>query len=788
MAERVVSPAVFTRERDLSFLEQGVAEIGAAFIGPTAKGPAFIPQIVESQTDFERVYGVGDGTSYMPYAVNSYLSEAARATVVRVLGLGGYEGTSAQVARLELTGSGGNYIFAVIHPSVSASSLVSATVGGLELGEDFDLTLSGSDGSFTQSNLSAFSGSSAYALKRLGTNVDNRKGGYVYAIYPDAYDLAGGAGGASASVTVDSALVDFTGQDYNNATTPWIKSQTVGGDRQNLFKFHTLNDGTNANKDVKISIQSIKPGRLSGSFGTFSVLVRAYSDTDQKVEILEQFDNLTLDPTSTDFVLRRIGTSAPYQDPVTSETYYAGDFSNKSRYVRIEGGPEIYSVSSDALPYGFAAVTIPLVAGASVVPPAELITTRWYSGSNTDGFTAGASEDVRTFYGWNGSILNDTNRSYQLPIPTSATTAANMKTSSGSIVTEFSLENLSDNEADGTRAIDLRNADVGLRKFTVPFQGGFDGFAPNTERAVGQNITSTNTQGFNLSVSTTSGSEAYKRAIDSISNPEAWDINLLTIPGVNHEQHQYITEYALQKVEDRQDCFYIMDLASWGATIETVTERANALDTNYAGGYYPWVRVLDPNTGLFLWAPPSVVLPEVYAFNDNVAAEWFAPAGLNRGGIPGAQQVKSRLPLASRDQLYENKVNPIVTFPGTGIVAYGQKTLQESASALDRINVRRLLIAVKKFIASSSRYLVFEQNTETTRNRFLNIVNPYLASVQERQGLYAFRVVMDETNNTPDIIDRNILKGDIYLQPTKTAEFIILDFNILPTGATFPNG
>jgi phage tail sheath protein FI len=145
----------------------------------------------------------------------------------------------------------------------------------------------------------------------------------------------------------------------------------------------------------------------------------------------------------------------------------------------------------------------------------------------------------------------------------------------------------------------------------------------------------------------------------------------------------------------------------------------------------------------------------------------------------------NRLTNAERDTLYEGKVNPIAQFPGTGICVWGQKTLQDKPSALDRINVRRLLLVVRKYIASTSKYLIFEQNTATTRNRFLNIANPYLESIQQRQGLYAFKVVMDETNNTPDVIDRNILAGAIYLQPTKTAEFIKIDFNILPTGAAF---
>jgi phage tail sheath protein FI len=187
-----------------------------------------------------------------------------------------------------------------------------------------------------------------------------------------------------------------------------------------------------------------------------------------------------------------------------------------------------------------------------------------------------------------------------------------------------------------------------------------------------------------------------------------------------------------------------------------------------------------------MWVPPSVVMPGIIAYSDRVSEPWFAPAGLNRGGITEAIEAYTRLTQDERDDLYENRINPIASFPNEGVVAWGQKTLQAKPSALDRINVRRLLIALKKFIASSSRYLVFENNTAVTRNRFLNIVNPYLESVQQRQGLYSFKVIMDESNNTPDVIDRNILYGQIYIQPAKAAEFVVLDFNILPTGAAFP--
>ena len=202
--------------------------------------------------------------------------------------------------------------------------------------------------------------------------------------------------------------------------------------------------------------------------------------------------------------------------------------------------------------------------------------------------------------------------------------------------------------------------------------------------------------------------------------------------------------------------------------------------------YYPWVQIADPDLNKSVWVPPSVVMGGIFAFNDKVAHPWFAPAGLNRGGIDIAIQAERKLTQGNRDDLYDSNVNPIATFPGQGVTVFGQKTLQKKASALDRINVRRLLIRVKKFIASSSRFLLFEQNNSALRGRFLNIVNPFLEQVQAQSGLTAFRVVMDETNNTPDVIDRNQLVGQLFLQPTRTAEFIVLDFIVQPTGATFP--
>ena len=302
----------------------------------------------------------------------------------------------------------------------------------------------------------------------------------------------------------------------------------------------------------------------------------------------------------------------------------------------------------------------------------------------------------------------------------------------------------------------------------------------------GGDIVNTNTQGFDLSDSAASGSVAYKRAINSISNPDEFDINLLVTPGVIHGLHSTVTNHAISKVESRADAFYIMDATSIGDSISTVKNTIKTLDTNYAATYYPWVKIVDRDTSRPVFVPPSVVLPGVISYTDQIAHEWFAPAGLNRGGLTTVLEAKTRLTHAERDDLYENKINPIASFPGQGVVVFGQKTLQTKPSALDRINVRRLLIALRKFIASSSRFLVFEQNTQALRNRFLNIVNPYMEQVQQNSGLSAFRVVMDDSNNTPDVVDRNQLVGQIFIQPTRTAEFIVLDFVVQPTGATFP--
>ena len=277
----------------------------------------------------------------------------------------------------------------------------------------------------------------------------------------------------------------------------------------------------------------------------------------------------------------------------------------------------------------------------------------------------------------------------------------------------------------------------------------------------------------------------YSVAINLLENTDAYDFNVVYAPGLTSQNASSQVSSLLLVAQGRGDNIAVIDMVGYGAQIGTVISNAVSYDNSYGATYWPWVQIRSRETGKLNFVPASTLVPAVYEYNDKVSAEWFAPAGLNRGSLSTVLQPERKIGVNDRNILYQGKVNPIATFPGVGTVIYGQKTLQQKPSALDRVNVRRLLIALKSYIGQLGEQIVFEPNTQVTRNKFLSQVNPYLESVQQRQGLYAFQVVMDETNNTPDVVDRNQLVGTIYLQPTKTAEFIQLDFNILPTGTSF---
>lgn len=606
-----------------------------------------------------------------------------------------------------------------------------------------------------------------------------------------------------------------------HATTPWILSQAVASwdgstapTRFRLFKAHTLADGTNTNTSYKLEISNVKlAGQVAGSdWGTFTVTVRKYSDTDKKPVILETFQNCNLNPDSSNFVARRIGDRYNYIN-FAGKIIEFGTFANMSKYIRIEMATTPWPTT--AAPAGFEALITPINSTmANWTVPIRYTRASLYgvdpgkypSGIAFNDAPTGADSELAALYPTSstGNGVEDDNKQYFAPYPTFGAYPSIGRNTVFALDQTISEWGYNAPASTGTYLDPALSGSVPyiagsdettmakMRKFIVGFQGGFDGQSPAIPINVGSDIAPGNTQGLDCTDITTGGSIAYKQCIAALGNADEFDINLIATPGIVHQHHPYITNLVVDMCEKRGDCFYIMDLHVTPATegsvgqIDEVVYYAKAYDTNYAAAYYPWIKILDTNTNKIIRVPPSVVLPAIYASNDKVAAEWFAPAGLNRGGITQAIQVCDRTTHEERDVLYEGKVNPIAAFPGQGICVWGQKTLQNAASALDRVNVRRLLINIKKYFASISKFLVFEQNVSSTRNKFLSIVTPYLESIQQRSGLYAFQVQMDEKNNTPDLIDRNILYGQVWLKPARTAEFIILDFNIMPTGASFP--
>ena len=883
MAERTVSPAVFTKEIDQTFLTQGISQIGGAVVGPFSRGPAYSPTIVRTIAELEDLFGIPEGKYYQPFTAREYLKHQGVVTIVRVGDLGGYRQENALVIKAvvtdttdysgtlsgSLTGSldtpeeGDEVVIGVLANTLWADNgqpAVDAIRDGFEnTTVDKETSLMFYEGEIiddegnevvvgnfestlylrrTVRTVDEDTGEVIESIQSLKSNYDSD---YVFSIDPKAPDSLQNIFGRAPKKNIEPAYfysyfenaqerifnnimngvkykievetsneaIVFEYEDSKTeeilddpwqpgavsfscrpAETPWIQSQKISGRRYNLFKVWTRNMGSSANREIKIGVYNVRtPGSIQDTdYGTFSLIVRAFNDSDRGQNVVENYDAVTLDPLSPRYLPRVIGDRFTTINNKGKLIDY-GDYINLSNWIRIEM-PSDSTPPPNAMPYGHGSYFTP-IAGYET-PPIQYSHASQYE-----------RQPGRYF---NGAVFNQSSPDGILELPRTArdtselfaplpylSDAAGMgyyMDEPGQVEEEVDGETTSyavDAIPVNPPAVD-ELATAKLRRFLVGFQGGFDGKAPNHPIYLGKHITENNVQGLDCSKRFSSGTKGYVRAFAALSNQDEFDINLLVTPGLSLDLHRTVINRGIDLCESREDCFYILDCVSahnQPGRVDDAVQQVSTIDSNYCATYYPWVKIIDPATNVLQPYPPSALMMSVYASNDKSAAEWFAPAGLNRGGIESAVTVMDRLNFAERDQLYEGKVNPIAAFPGQGIVAFGQKTLQRRASALDRVNVRRLLINLKKFIASSSRFLLFEQNVASTRNRFLNIVNPFLENVQQRHGLYAFRVIMDESNNTPDLIDRNILYGQIFLQPARAVEFVILDFNLTPTGASF---
>jgi len=769
-----ISPIVNITENDKSFIQSGVSEIGAAIVGPTTKGPAFIPTLISSTSEYNQIFGTADGYSYVPYTVREYLNNASQMTVMRVLGLGGYEHDN--IAHLVMSGSYGKKVISTFHRSTQltendpnedlGTSTITHTIGS----DAFNLHLEGTNtGEYTDYETSLDSTSANFISKLVKIQPVTDDVAYAYSLFTE---------NISDYLTTDvssSLSLEYTNlvmnTDYQTASTPWITSQTVGGRRIPLIKFNTISHGNNVNTEIKVTIDNIKFGsEVPGTdYGTFTVNVREIDDNDRQQKVLESYVNVSLDPSATNYITRIIGDKI--NTYIDGKIIKQGDFDNASNYitVTVADGVKNKSLSPILIPWGFKALKQPTVVPAGTnLPVTDYVTDQVYSGEYNS----------RIYYGFNFDFNNTDNKNYLMPIQENTTVGLNE---------DFDLDNYTINVDSPTDAgVVISQADViSARRFIIPFQGGFDGIDPATTKNMDSEITSTNSMGYDFSNSTAKGSVAYNMAYTLLSNTDIYDFNLLLTPGLIYNLHSYPVTRGIDLCETRGDAFYVMDTVTLTTNVKATASSTDTLDSNYTATYYPWVKILDVDNNVFKWCPPSVVVAGAISYNDSVGYEWFAPAGLNRGITNSVIETYVPLSQPDRDILYDARVNPIATFPREGIVIWGQKTLQVNASALDRINVRRLLINVKKFIASVGKYVLFEQNTRTTRNNLLNTINPYLDSIVQKNGIYIFKVQIDSNNNTGDVIDRNLMKGSIFLQPTKTAEFLSIDLNIQKTGTEY---
>ena len=786
MAETLLSPGVLARENDQSFITQQPAEIGAAIIGPAALGPVEVPTLVTSFSEYSAIFGTTVQSASIAYsyltslsANNYFQSGGSSLLVTRVTPENFTSATSSFMSTVD--GSGlltGDTNAAALFTSV-ADAGTSFTGSGIEIyaaPQTYTQTGTGTGATFAlQTNNGVLTGVTAsaagngYEVGDTITFSSNDVGGspLVTTELTGSATLGFAGGNDAGSFTITQGATAATqaivsGTNSTGVTGVTFTLTTAGGDGSAAI---TTITATSVGEGVKVgTIFTISNDAINSAIG-------AGSGTGDTVITVTALD-LVADTAELKIVESNL---VDLNQPFVLETISEGEVMNTGVQELSEGA--LATGSAQNVRWSIAGVntgsgTFSLLVRRGNDNANQQTVLEQYSNVSLDPYQPNyiaaqigdiskrlVNEGADYFVQESGSYAN-LSRYVRVK-------SVNMKTpnyfdNNGQAKSQFTgslpaVQSGSFNGAVGKNIVDGRVAN---------FYGDIgNGAAFDTQGLTGSN---------------------YDNAIALLGNIDEYQYNVISAPGLLNATHATQTTALINNSINRGDNIAVLDLVKYGSSVASVSQAASAFDNSYAATYWPWVQMIDPQTGELVYCPASTVIPGVYVFTDASSEPWFAPAGLTRGALGQVVRAERKLTANNRDTLYEANVNPLATFPQAGVVVFGQKTLQKRSSALDRVNVRRLLIALKGFISGVSDNLVFEQNTIATRNNFLSVVNPYLEGVQQRQGLYAFKVVMDDTNNTPTVIDRNELVGQIFLQPTKTAEFVILDFNVLPTGATFP--
>lgn len=632
-----------------------------------------------------------------------------------------------------------------------------------------------------------------YITGVLGTDCHDRGTRvFVEEIYPNLlqYLLDGGYIYGLGADLIHISNIDNYKQQYQTPETPWVVSELRGNQVVKLFKFISISDGSAANKEIKISIQNIKPDTKE-----FDVIIRQWNDTDSRPSILESFVKCNLDPSSNNFIAKRIGTAD-------------GENVLNSRFVMLVMNP---NAPIDAFPAGFEGYVVRNYVGTNgtALPPFINYKTS-YDPENERikkvylGITDTIGIDQNMF-NWKGLT--------QAGTYWTATTKGFHMDSGATIAGDFEVGEFEFRDDIGIEGTEYES--INARKFTfVPYLG-FDGWdcyrtsRTNTDRyRVGK-------AGFTAGVNYgqfvqlgpqdgTSDLYAYWNGIKTFANPESVNINVFATPGIDYADNNYLVQETIDMIEEeRADSVYILTspenvevenndpLVGFGFNQVTINDASSLvdlleaanIDSNYTATYWPWIQERDNENNVNVWLPPTLEVCKNIALTDNVSFPWYAVAGYNRG-LTNAIQARIKLTEDDRDTLYDGRINPMATFSDVGVVIWGNKNLQVKDSVLDRLNIRRLLLQARKLITAVGVRLLFEQNDQIVRNQFLNLVNPILDNIRKERGLADFRV---QLSNDPEEIDRNEMRGKIFLKPIPSLEYIVIEFNVTPTGASFDN-
>ena len=687
--------------------------------------------------------------------------------------------------------SRGRYSSEILTYEVTGTTQVSlAEVTDIELNPlgEFQINVTGATGGAKSFNCTLDTTSTKYIKKVLGSDVFDKSYEdfplYVYETYPNLVKSAYERGlirGLSTTKVFNDEDSNFLGQ-WSTSLSPMVVSEVRGGKVSDLFEVITISDGEGSNYQVKITIQNINLDS-----GEFDVVVRDFNDADDNMVVLEKYSRCSMNPDMPGFVGRKIGTAD-------------GEYELRSKYIMLSLAD---NHPSDAFPAGFkgfvnnanfSGTTLGgVIYKTEYIDAGDVVT---YNADGTENIESG-DKVKKVMLGLSSQVGFDKDLfKYKGTSGTTETFGFHLSVNATDITgttyqcTPYDLE--------GTTKGALEN--IAYRKFTFATGGGTDGWdiyrtsRTNTDGYIFGKTTYTNnkTTGAYSGVfnADTGNSDyyAYLDAINTYSNPEAVDINVFATPGINFRDHSSLVNQAIDMIEnDRADSLYIMNspnITGTTAAADVVGELDTvSIDSNYSATYWPWIQVRDTDNATQLYIPPTGEVLKNIALTDNVSYPWFAVAGYSRGLVNAIKATK-KLTLDERDELYKNRINPIATFSDTGTIIWGNKTLQVRESALDRINVRRLLLRARKLISAVAVRLLFEQNDEQVRQEFLRLVNPILDSIKKERGLYEFKVTV---SSDPEDIDANTLRGKIYIKPTRSLEFIDVEFVITPTGASFEN-